>query len=91
VLHLMFEIGAALDRSTADVRATESADDFKTYVRFVGKVMTDVLLEVINPVCAQYPDLKPTQLYRPGESVPPSAKTYVHRGIPPPSGGSDVR
>jgi len=81
----MFEIGGALDKSTADVRATESDEDFKKYVRFVGKVMTDMLLEVINPVCAAYPDLKPVDLYRPGESVPPSAKPYVHKGIPPPN------
>jgi hypothetical protein len=85
VLHLMFELGAALDRSVAEVRATETAEELKAYQSFVSKVLTDVQLKFVNPICASYPELKPTQLYRPGEKVPPAAKPYFYRGLPPPA------
>jgi hypothetical protein len=85
VLHLMFELGAALDRSVAEVRATETAEELKSYQSFVSKVLTEVQLKFVNPICASYPELKPTQLYRPGEKVPPAARPYFYRGLPPPA------
>ncbi len=84
VLHLMFEIGAALDRSVAVVQKSDADEVFKRYRRTVGKLMADMLVEVINPLCAEHPSLKPRQMYLPGEAVPPTATPYRHRGIPVP-------
>lgn len=83
VLHLMFEIGAALDGSTALVKTEESEAVFKKYRATVGKLMGDTLIEVINPICGEFPELKPKQLYSPGKA-PPSARAYRHKGIAPP-------
>lgn len=83
LLHLMFEIGAALDGSTALVKAEESQAVFKKYRATVGKLMGEMLIEVINPICSEFPELKPTQLYSPGEAAR-SARPYRHKGIAPP-------
>lgn len=84
VLHLMFEIGAALNNSAAMVKAAEPDEEFKKYRDVVGKLMTDTLLYVINPICADFPELKPRQMYLADEVIPRSAKEYRHRGIPGP-------
>ncbi|MGC4121174.1 MAG: hypothetical protein QM765_42675 [Myxococcales bacterium] len=84
ILYLMFEIGAALDSSVAVVQKSEDDEVFKKYRRTVGKLMGDMLFEVINPLCVEHPSLKPTQMYLPGEAVPTTAKPYRHRGIPAP-------
>lgn len=84
ILHLMFEIGAALDGSTALVKAEESDADFKNYRRIVGKLMVEMQIGVINPICAQFPELKPAQLYPPHEQMPRGARPYRHKGIAPP-------
>lgn len=84
LLHLMFEIGAALDQSTALVRDRESDADFKKYRATVGKLMADMLDEVINPICRNFPELKPRQLYLESEKIPRAARKYRHRGIPAP-------
>lgn len=84
VLHLMFEIGAALDGSTALVKAAEPAAEFKKYRQTVGKLMVEMLVGVINPICVEFPDLRPRQLYGPEREIPRGARTYRHKGIPPP-------
>ena len=80
VLHLMFEIGAALDGSTALVKTEEPDAEFKKYRATVGKLMVEMLTGVINPICRQFPALKPKQLYSPGEAIPRTATEYRHKG-----------
>jgi hypothetical protein len=62
VSDLMLEFGAKLNESLvlAKERCTES--EFKAYRTVVGKLMGEMLLEVMNPIYASHPDLKPKEL-----------------------------
>jgi hypothetical protein len=59
---LMLEYGARLDKSVALVSERGSAEELKAYRRAVGKIMGEMLLEVMNPLYARHPDLKPKEL-----------------------------
>lgn len=56
---LMVECGARLNASVARVRDTGTPEELAAYRRAVGKVMGEMLLEIMNPIYARYPDLKP--------------------------------
>ncbi len=62
VSNLMLEVGARLDASTALVKERCSAVEFEAYRRAVGKIMGEMLLEVMNPLYQKHPDLKPKEL-----------------------------
>lgn len=64
VSELMIELGAKLDASVALVQQTESEEEFHQYRRTVGKLMGWMLLDVMNPIYAEYPDLTPPELRR---------------------------
>ena len=59
---LMLECGARLDKSVALVRDECAPDDFQMYRRAVGKVMGEILLEVLNPLYKTHPTLKPPEM-----------------------------
>ena len=59
---LMLEYGAKLDASVALVRDHCSENELKEYRRAVGEVMGTMLLEIMNPLYRQHPELKPAQL-----------------------------
>jgi hypothetical protein len=59
---LMLEIGAKLDASIADVQASCSEDELREYRRAVGRLMGALLLDIMNPLYAAHPTLKPRQL-----------------------------
>lgn len=59
---LMIEFGRRLDASVALVRDRGTPEEFQAYRRAVGKVMADMLLEIMNPLYAKHPNLKPTGL-----------------------------
>lgn len=59
---LMIEYGAKLDASVALVRDHCSENELKDYRRAIGKIMADMLLEIMNPLYLRHPDLKPPQL-----------------------------
>jgi hypothetical protein len=59
---LMLEYGAKLDSSVALVMANGSAEEAQRYRRAVGKIMGEMLIEIMNPIYAEHPDLKPPQL-----------------------------
>jgi hypothetical protein len=59
---LMIEIGRKLDDSLAMVRERCSVDEFCRYREFVGRVMGELLLDVMNPIYSLHPDLKPPEL-----------------------------
>jgi hypothetical protein len=62
VSDLMLSIGASLDESLRAVQATESDAEFKKYRDSVSKLLTTMLLEIMNPLYAEHPDLKPQEL-----------------------------
>jgi hypothetical protein len=48
-----------LDKSVALVRDECSAEELKIYRRAVGKVLGEMLLEIMQPLYAKHPSLKP--------------------------------
>jgi hypothetical protein len=65
VSKLMLDCGARLDESVALVGSKCSADEFAAYQQAVGKIMCDILFEVLNPLYKAHPSLKPPELYVP--------------------------
>ena len=59
---LMLEIGAKLNASIADVESSCPEEEFANYRRVVGKIMGAMLLDIMNPIYAVHPELKPSQL-----------------------------
>jgi hypothetical protein len=62
VSQLMLDCGAKLDASVALVQSKCSSEELHAYRRAVGKVMGEVLLQVLNPIYAKHPSLKPPGL-----------------------------
>jgi hypothetical protein len=56
---LMLDISERLDDSVAKVNKTCSPEEDSNYRRAVGKIMGRILLEVLNPLYAEHPSLKP--------------------------------
>lgn len=50
--------GAEQNAALAKIRALCSQEDFESYRQAIGKTMAALLLELINPIVAKYPDLK---------------------------------
>ncbi|EPX62622.1 hypothetical protein D187_008810 [Cystobacter fuscus DSM 2262] len=77
---LMVDVGRRLDESLHEVQGRESEEFFKKYRRTVGDLMGTMLMEVMNPIYAHYPDLTPPQLRQPG-FTPDKARSFkaTHR------------
>ena len=56
---LMLEIYRLLDESDRMVKKTCSADDIAAYQRAVGRILSPIFVEVLNPLYAEHPALKP--------------------------------
>jgi hypothetical protein len=66
VNELMLDYAKKLDESLRLVMENCSEEEFKRYREAVGNIMTTMLLDVMNPIYAEYPDLKPAALSDPG-------------------------
>ena len=62
VSDLMVDIGRQLDASLSGVREGCSADEYKAYLAVVARMLGDMLLDVMNPIYARHPELKPAEL-----------------------------
>jgi hypothetical protein len=62
VISLMLELGEKLDGSVQKVQSSSSEEDFIRYRAAVGKLMGIMLLDIMNPIFQEHPDLKPHQL-----------------------------
>jgi hypothetical protein len=62
VSDLMVSMGERLNASVRLVQATEDEAEFRRYRDAVSKIMTTMLLEIMNPLYAEHPDLKPPEL-----------------------------
>lgn len=60
--NLMLAFSARLTESLRLVRENCTDDEYVTYRAVVAKLMGDMLLDVMNPIYAEHPDLKPEQL-----------------------------
>jgi hypothetical protein len=59
---LMIEFGARIDQSIVTVQDQCSPEELKMYRLAAAKVLAEMLLEVMNPLYAEHPDLKPPGL-----------------------------
>jgi hypothetical protein len=59
---LMLDISGQLDESVATVKRTCPPEEFESYRRTVGRILGQVLLNVLNPLYAEHPTLKPPGL-----------------------------
>jgi len=62
ISEMMIEISGRLDRSITTVKDRCSSEEFETYRRAVGRIMGEMLLQVLNPLYAEHPSLKPPQM-----------------------------
>jgi hypothetical protein len=62
VSELMLEIGSLLNRSVTTVQEHCSESETNQYRKIVGVIMGEMLLEVMNPIYRDHPDLKPPSL-----------------------------
>ena len=62
VSDLMVKFGAELDESVARVKRDASSAEFERYREAVSKLMFTMLVEIMNPLYAEHPDLKPEGL-----------------------------
>ncbi len=62
ILALTFEYGGRLNDSMLAVREAGDAEEFGRYRRAVGNVLDSAFENIINPILAEHPDLKPDQL-----------------------------
>ena len=56
---LMIEFGGRLDSSIQVVGAQVPQEELQAYKRAVGKVLGEMLLEIMNPLYRVHPSLKP--------------------------------
>jgi hypothetical protein len=59
---LMLHVGAQLNQSVAVVQNLCDRTEFERYRSAVGDVMGVMLLDIMNPLYAMHPELKPPEL-----------------------------
>ena len=59
---LMVSMGAQLNESIRAVQQSEDETDFKRYREVASKLMTTMLLEIMNPLYVEHPDLKQPEM-----------------------------
>jgi hypothetical protein len=69
---LAIRIGADLNRHLIKLQSQLDPAEFKRYRSGFGKVLGELLMEVVNPLYAEHPDLKPEQMGGTYQ-LPPSA------------------
>lgn len=60
--NMILQMGADLDRSLLAVKASCSDSEFVAYREFVSSLLNTMLLDFMNPLYKQHPDLKPPEL-----------------------------
>ena len=60
--NLMLDFGAKLDASVILVQQKCEPEEFERYKKVIALIMAEMLLEVMNPLYAKHPDLKPKDL-----------------------------
>jgi len=62
ILEVVTRNAAEQDAALTKIQSLCTEDEFNEYRRMIGKSMGAMLFEIINPIVAKYPELKPTQL-----------------------------
>ncbi len=61
-LDKMISINKEMDELLIVIKDNSDSNDFKHYQKVFGKVMGDILVDVVNPIIKKYPALKPIEL-----------------------------
>ena len=56
---MMLEISSQLEQSVVEIKQTCTAEEFEEYRRSVAKILTQILITVLNRLYSQHPALKP--------------------------------
>lgn len=59
---LMLDYGAKLDSSVKLVMDTSSVEEFEKYRMAVAQIMGTMLVDIMNPIYQEHPELKPPEL-----------------------------
>ena len=62
ISELMLDYGGRIDKTIALVKKNCSEEDFERYRKAAGKVLGEMLLEIMNPIYEEHPDLRPKGL-----------------------------
>ncbi|RYD35339.1 MAG: hypothetical protein EOP85_19090 [Verrucomicrobiaceae bacterium] len=70
--HLLARVGSQLDLSVAFVHDHDTTENFIEYRRVVGEMMGTMFLDLMTPLYARFPELRPDYLGGPYQ-IPGSA------------------
>jgi len=62
IMKVVARNAAEQDAVLTEIQPLCTEDEFNEYRRMIGKSMGSMLVEIIHPIVAKYPELKPTQL-----------------------------
>jgi len=62
IMEVVTRNAAEQDAVLTQIQSLCTEDEFGEYRRMIGRSMGAMLFEIINPIVAKYPELKPVQL-----------------------------
>lgn len=62
IMEVVTRNAAEQDAVLTKIQSLCSEDEFNGYRQMIGRSMAATLVEIIHPIVAKYPELKPTQL-----------------------------
>ena len=62
ILEVVIKNVAEQDAALARIQPLCSQGEFNEYRRMIGRSMGEMVTEVVNPIIAKYPELKPPQM-----------------------------
>jgi hypothetical protein len=62
IIALVLRHSAEQNQALFDIEQACSPEEFRQYKQMIGASMGSMLLDVINPIVAKYPELRPPQL-----------------------------
>jgi hypothetical protein len=62
IMEVVTRNAAEQDAVLTKIRSLCTEDEFNEYRRMIGRSMGAILVEIMHPIAAKYPELKPAQL-----------------------------
>lgn len=62
ILDVVLRHAAEQDAALTEIEGMCTPDEFSQYKQMIGKSMGTIVLDIVNPIVSQYPDLSPPQL-----------------------------
>ena len=62
IMDVAIKNAAEQDAALIEIQSLCNEDEFSEYRLMIGKTMGAMLFEIINPIVAKYPELKPSQM-----------------------------